>query len=994
VKENVMDHLGLHRLQRRRGAIQNLGLAAALVLVSAAAAGGGCGGGGDTASTSTGTSASHTSSSDTVSATGTGGSGGSGGAGGTTSSVTSSVTVTASVTSTVTSSASGTGGTGGGMPLCATAAKGSTRGSAIAVSPDDTRIVSVNRDVGSVTVMSVDYTDGQPKMTVVSEIAVGGEPWQVAIDGCGQTAYVVLRKDQKVVRIDNIDTNPVKGPSVDVGSEPTAIAITPNNTKIYVANWVEGTLSIIDPAAMKITGSVDLNSTLVATNALGPVTARPALAHPRSLAITNNGDTSDDDETVYATEWYASRTGPEDATMTKSDTNWQGLLYRVKVMNGAADTIPLPAVADTGFKDSKGQATGCFPNQVGSVTIEGAFAYVTSTCASPVGPLGAFQKGVCTTNANCAAINVASVCTAGLCTLSCAQDSDCGFGSPAGTCTLPAGTCGVIPTNFKTTTHPAVSVVDLTAGKATTTVLDQLFQTKAGANAFRVPLLPTDVGFTNGFGYVTGEGTDAVFRLVITAGAITDVGSMANLFIDLRKDTNDKLIRLPIGIANAHGSAFAFVNDDGGRDVTALALGSQAIAGNAAAMDFRITQSSALPVMGSPEDLALRGKRFFNTGLGRWSLKGAGWGSCGACHIDGLSDNITWYFNRGPRQTVSLEGSFASGDPTDQRIFNWTAIFDEVADFEGNIRTVSGGVGALVSTTSNPLSNADRINTAAEMPQQQGLQGSSDEIANPMGVAPHPHTIIADWQNITSWIKTIRSPRKPVGLVQADVDAGKALFSGVGQANCVGCHSGAKWTISTRFYTPDDNFNDSSFAPSSPKSLSTTSWATKAMMAGFPAALLPAANPAMNGFMRFGLPPGAEQLQCILRPVGTIKPPVAPGTIPVGVSDPAVNVLELRQDMVTGGQGIAPTGLGFNPPSLLGMSVGAPYFHAGNARTLEEVFANMFQAHHQSAIASVFPANAMQVKQLVAYLLSIDESEPAFMIPALGNTGGDFCAHN
>src|SRR5262249_51392049 len=135
--------------------------------------------------------------------------------------------------------------------------------------------------------------------------------------------------------------------------------------------------------------------------------------------------------------------------------------------------------------------------------------------------------------------------------------------------------------------------------------------------------------------------------------------------------------------------------------------------------------------------------------------------------------------------------------------------------------------------------------------------------------------------------------------------------------------------------------------------------------------------------------PGAEQIQCILRPVGTIGAVVM--GVPQGVSDPAVNVLELRQDMVTGAQGAAINGRGFNPPSLLGLQVGAPYFHAGNARTLEEVFSSMFLAHHQSAIANVFKPDATQVKQLVAYLLSLDEAEPTFPIPAKGATGGDLC---
>ena len=931
--------------------------------------------GGEPASSSSTTATSTTSTMSTGGAggTGTGGvaTGGTGGVGG---------------TMTTSTGGTGTGGTGGSTNACTTTAKTPTRGSAIALNSTDDRLIAVNRDVGTVTVMSVDYNNGgQPTMTSVAELNVCAngtdcEPWQVVIDGCDTTAYVITRKEQRVVRIDNLAGTPTVGAASNTGSEPTGLAITPNNTNLYVANWVDGTLGIFDPTNLASLGSVDLNATIAGTGALGTVTARPALAHPRALAITNNGDGSDADESIIVTEWYALRTGPE--SIATADTNWKGIVYKVDVATGTPTTIDLPPVVDSGFKDHKNAVTGCFPNQVGSVTIDGNFAWVTSTCASPKGPLGVFTKGACTTNAQCAGINVASVCSAGACTLACTVDSDCGFGSPAGTCTLPAGTCGPDPQDAKSTTHPAVSIVDLTANTATTENLDnRFFNTNQSS---RMPLLPTDIGFVNNFAYVTGEGADGVFRLTTSNGTITSVGSANNNFIDLRKDANDTLIRLPIGIATGHTQAFGFVDDDGSRDVTALAFSAQAIAGNPAQNDFRITQSSALPTAGTPDDKALRGKRFFNPGLGRWSLAKAAWGSCGACHIDGLSDNVTWYFNRGPRQTVSLEGTFASGDPTDQRILNWTAIFDEVADFELNTRGVSGGLGAIVDA------NAKRINIAAESPPQQGLMGSTQDVADPMGSGAHPHSVIADWGDITAYVQRIRSPRKPTTLVAADVAAGKTLFSSVAQGNCVACHSGAKWTISRRFYQPGDGTNPADGILTAP-SLEGRDWSVQAKAASFPAALFPVVDTA-NAKERSGVFPGNEQIQCILRPVGTIAKDPNNVNGALGVSDPAVNVLELRQDMVTVGEGINDKGRGFNPPSLLGMSVGGPYFHAGNARTLEEVFADpLFAGHHRSAVAQVFTPTPAQVKQLVAYLLSIDEAELPFAIPALSNTGGDFC---
>ena len=43
---------------------------------------------------------------------------------------------------------------------------------------------------------------------------------------------------------------------------------------------------------------------------------------------------------------------------------------------------------------------------------------------------------------------------------------------------------------------------------------------------------------------------------------------------------------------------------------------------------------------------------------------------------------------------------------------------------------------------------------------------------------------------------------------------------------------------------------------------------------------------------------------------------------------------------------------GFNPPALVGMGTGAPFFHGGNARTLEEVFSSTFNAHARAARVS------------------------------------------
>lgn len=370
----------------------------------------------------------------------------------------------------------------------------------------------------------------------------------------------------------------------------------------------------------------------------------------------------------------------------------------------------------------------------------------------------------------------------------------------------------------------------------------------------------------------------------------------------------------------------------------------------------------------------LRGRRFFNTGTGRWSLRGQGWGACQSCHADGLSDNVTWYFARGPRQSTSLDGSFASTHPADQRIFNWTGIFDEVADFEANTRGVSGGVGAIVSAVSSPAATADRIDFQGL--GHSGLSGSSAQIAdraNPLQLSPGSQ--LDDWKEIEKFMQGIRSPRAPRNLDQAKVAYGKELFNEYG--NCQGCHSGEKWTVSRRFYSP--SLDTSTALVTTPLALNDE----------FPVNLLPARQPENQVARLLGPNPAAfDQILCVLRPVGTFN-----------VAEQGVGIAELRADMKTVAQGDgnpAGEGRGYNVPSLLGASVGAPYLHAGNARTLEALFSDTFAQHHQALAPNFLTETdpyekAQQIDALVQYLLSVDEQSQWPAIPATGSGGGSIC---
>jgi hypothetical protein len=188
--------------------------------------------------------------------------------------------------------------------------------------------------------------------------------------------------------------------------------------------------------------------------------------------------------------------------------------------------------------------------------------------------------------------------------------------------------------------------------------------------------------------------------------------------------------------------------------------------------------------------------------------------------------------------------------------------------------------------------------------------------------------------------------------------------------------------MSTRFFTPGAANNDNVTG-----ALITQSWTRPA---GFPAALVPATA-------TFRLSPfdaANDQITCVLRNVGTF-----PASPPTGVAPAGVVVKEVRAG---GGVGNPPVpsmtvtaqgATGFNVPALVGMVTGAPYFHAGNARTLEELFGPTFQAHHE-AFSSNFSPTPAQIAQLVAFLTSIDDTTTPIAVPSGSVLGfnADVCA--
>jgi YVTN family beta-propeller protein len=153
------------------------------------------------------------------------------------------------------------------------------------------------------------------------------------------------------------------------------------------------------------------------------------------------------------------------------------------------------------------------------------------------------------------------------------------------------------------------------------------------------------------------------------------------------------------------------------------------------------------------ESDVLRGKLLFNTATDP-RLSRAAWISCASCHPDGGSDNVTWIFPDGPRQTPALWNSGRTLP------WHWSAALDEAQDVEETIQVIQQGIG--LATGQDPPLLGDPL---------AGRSGDLDALA-------------------AFLLRGIRPPRAP-GLDESE--RGRRLFVETG---CASCHGGSEWTSS------------------------------------------------------------------------------------------------------------------------------------------------------------------------------------------------------
>jgi YVTN family beta-propeller protein len=604
---------------------------------------------------------------------------------------------------------------------------GPTSSQPLALSADGALLAVVNPDNDSVTFFNV----GGGATTKLGEIPVGDEPNGVALSPNGSRAFVANTVSGTV---SVLSVNASGGPvatllqQIPVGTEPYGVALTPNGTKLYVSNSRSNTVSVIDTATHAVIRTIDNVG-----------------FEPRGLAITNDGDGDDTDETVYVTQFLSL------LVPGKVDGRDDAKAGHVMVIPSATDVVAadvtLNPIADTGFK-AAGDAlqrippgpvfnftTGAYANQLNNIGILGNFAFVPNTGASPNGPF-----------------------------------------------------------RFDVNTQSLLHVIDRHTNQDAGQTLNMHRAVAAQTNPARTfNTLPWAIAFkhTANEGFVVSAASNLVLKLAVDPGT-----GAATVQVDPSDPTRVLQIptqRNPRGIVISPDDTRAFVMNYVSRSVTVIDLTTSP---ESVVMEVA---SAALPTPGTTEDMVHIGKELYNTSIGVFDpvvaggpaivrrMSNNGWGACATCHPNGLSDNVVWIFPDGPRRTIPQHTDFALNNPARQKLLNWSAVRDEEEDFELNIRAVSGGQGLIVLP-----------GTATQDPAVQNLTPNPSGGRNQLKVRG-----VNAWDAIEKFVQLgIRAPLSPLSQADSDVQAGRTLFV---QAGCQTCHGGPQWTSSRLTFTPPPN---------------------------------------------------------------------------------------------------------------------------------------------------------------------------------------------
>jgi len=807
-----------------------------------------------------------------------------------------------------------------------------TYSSPIAINPNDRLIWVVNPNDNSVSVIRPDNN------TRLAKIAVGTEPESIALTPDNQYAYVANAAGNSVtvIRINDpawgtfsavVDTSAGVNGHITTGAEPWNIVCSPDGRRVFVANSAQDSITVINTATRGILGHVDLR------NSVANDPDRSRHFQPRGLAVTA------DNSKLYVTRFLSfTRTGGRQG----DDGGKEGLVAVLDINTASANiadykvarVIPLAAQI-TGFRfPGLTNDTAAFPNQLQSIVIRGETAYLPNIAASPSGPLRFNLDTHAFVN-------------------------------------LVPGVNSTTPFN-RGALNLHLGARDPEPGKT------RLFFANPWAIAFN-----NQIG--TGFGYAVSAASDLLVKIPVAADGRLGftVDADTTRYIDLNNPTNPATSganagKNPQGIAINSTGTRAYVANFVSRNVSVVDLTTDTV--------VAVVPTSDLPAPGSQGENNLVGAEVFFSSRGNFDsipgtnslrdrLSSEGWQSCASCHFKGLTDGVVWQFAAGPRKSVPLNATFSPHNRDVQRLLNYSAIFDEVQDFEANIRNVSGpgnlatpingnaldpNHGLLIGNTGDlnvapsavpsliPIANSGRPQVTVTLPGSANKVPALDAMRDWVRFAVRTHNA------------PLANPALPNAPSTSDLAQGRALFLSAG---CASCHGGLNWTVSVKDFISPPSASEV-FTERNPTNFT-------------------------------GNPVGTQYLNRFLRDIGSFNLGV-PGQgndlgNNIGADEKAAatvitNTLQAAQDGLGIDYNADGKGVGFNVPSLLGLHQVPPFMHNGAAESLAAVISDVKHRTDNGRLPDTL-SNPADQALVVKFLESIDIKTVPFVPLAARRSG-------
>ncbi len=428
--------------------------------------------------------------------------------------------------------------------------------SAIAVSPDGSRLFVVHPDADSVSVIDLAtrsiahdilLADAVPALDGNGHFAPAVGPRALALSSSGGTLYVTGQRSGRVYAVDTA-TAAVTG-SVAVCSEPVGVLVAPDDATVYVACAQDDEVAAIDPTSLTVTATVATprkpwslawgvdGKTLLATHLLGPGVSAIAT---RPLKLT--------------TTWAVPDRGPE-----TDPTEPHG------VVRGIYDVVARPGASEVWVAH--------------------------------------LMLGIDTPQPNL---------------------------------------------TFNNTVFPALSILDGTSG-------DQLARLSVqGANS-------AGPGGDNGaFGDVVSGPRSIAFSGDGKYAFIADTDSEDLLVVDATSRTEVTVMRplpghMPEGVVWFGDEVY--LQERNTEDVVAFKVteseGTVSVTQDGASFSTLASDPMGAPLNGQ---LRLGQQLFYSSNSDDYPITQNHWVACATCHVEGRSDAVTWLFAQGPRDTPTNAG--------------------------------------------------------------------------------------------------------------------------------------------------------------------------------------------------------------------------------------------------------------------------------------------------------------------------------------------------